>query len=92
MERSIQNFISQVVVDGNSRSDPTTSSIIRYNGKTAEFIDTFVPYGSNGIDNIAGIAFTPNPSVPEPSVTWGLLILGVGGAVSQIKTKIGKRK
>lgn len=36
------------------------NSILRYNDKTGEFIDTFVPSGSGGLDGPSGIAIGPD--------------------------------
>jgi hypothetical protein len=88
----VQNYIGQVLFTDDSRSDPNTSSILRYDGTTGEFIDTVVPYSSNGIDNIGGLTFTPTQSVPEPSMTLGLLMLGAWGSVTQVKHKLKKQK
>jgi DNA-binding beta-propeller fold protein YncE len=88
----VQNYLGQVAVTGDFISGSRTSSILRYNGTTGEFIDTLVPAGSNGVDNIGGLTFTPTTSVPEISPTWGLLMLGAWGAVSQVKNKLKKQK
>jgi streptogramin lyase len=36
------------------------NSVLRYNDKTGEFIDTFVPAGSNGLDGPSGIIIGPD--------------------------------
>jgi hypothetical protein len=61
----------------NFKSKNGTSAILRYDGVTGAFIDAFVPFGSDGMDNPGYMAFTEtNPTTlafngrsPSPSAT-----------------------
>jgi WD40 repeat protein len=54
------------------------SAIFQYNIQTGDFIDSFVPSGSGGLDGAIGLTFTPQ-AAPEPAslVLAGSGILGL---------------
>jgi len=41
-------------------TDPTSNAIMRYDGTTGAYIDTFVPSGSGGLDGPIGMVFRPD--------------------------------
>jgi sugar lactone lactonase YvrE len=47
------------VTSGGLTSPPDSSSVLRFNGKTGEFIDAFVPSGSGGLTGPRGLVFGP---------------------------------
>ena len=80
--------------DGNlyisSRDD---NRVVRYDGETGEFIDEFVPSGSNGLSTAGWLAFgeTPLP-VPESSSSLGLLaFMGILGGIKLVELKNKKQ-
>jgi hypothetical protein len=60
------------VKSGGIRAPPDSSSVLRFDGKTGEFIDAFVPAGSGGLRGPRGLVFGPdgnlyvNASDPGP--------------------------
>ena len=46
-----------------------TNSVVRFNGRTGQFIDEFVPDGSGGLNNATGLVFGPDGNLYVTS-TW----------------------
>jgi hypothetical protein len=58
-----------------------SNNVLRYNGATGAFIDTFVSSGSGGLFAPSRLAFIPEQTaIPVPAAAWiGLLGLGAVG-------------
>jgi hypothetical protein len=48
------------VTNGGITAPPASSSVLRFNGITGEFIDSFVPPGSGGLNGPRGLVFGPD--------------------------------
>jgi hypothetical protein len=70
--------------DGNLYMSSENGFVMRYNGVTGAYIDTFVPLGTGGLSSPGYMIFTPTAAaVPEPSglvlcATAGLCLVGRG--------------
>ncbi len=65
--------------------------MLRYDGKTGAFIDTFVPVGRGGLNGAGFLAFTEDSTiVPEPRM--GLAVLAVGAVLGAGKVVSRKQK
>lgn len=77
--------------DGNFYvADYNTNKVLRYDGFTGEYIDTFIDLTGQNAEGTYGLVFKtipdPNPeSIPEPSSGLGILALGAIGAGAILK-------
>jgi glucose/arabinose dehydrogenase len=53
----------------------TNTTVLRYDGRTGAFLDTFVAPASGGLDGASNLIFTPHPVIPEPAT---LVVFGIG--------------
>ena len=61
------------------------NSILRYNDKTGEFIDTFVPTGRGGLDGPTSIVFVKD--IPEPSYVAAISAFVFVGGLSKLRNR-----
>jgi hypothetical protein len=59
------------VKSGGITAPPDSSSVLRFNGKTGEFIDAFVPAGSGGLTGPRALVFGPDGNLYVNSIDSG---------------------
>ncbi|MEH2314250.1 MAG: hypothetical protein V7K35_23255 [Nostoc sp.] len=79
--------------DGNLYvSSILTNNVLRYNGKTGAFIDTFVPAGSGGLGKPRFLYFTKDAiAVPESRTGLALLAFAATLSVGKVMGSFQKR-
>ncbi|MHC5931156.1 MAG: SMP-30/gluconolactonase/LRE family protein, partial [Nostoc sp.] len=80
--------------DGNLYvSGLNSNNVLRYDGKTGAFIDTFIPAGRGGLNGAGFLAFTEDSTIiPEPRMTLAVLAFGATLGASKLLSRKQKSK